>query len=310
MTPDPLVSAIIPTRERPGLAARAIRSVLGQTYPHVEVWVVDDGGDPPLALPRDLEDPRVRLLRLDSSVGAGEARNRAIAGCEGELIAFLDDDDVWLEGKTAAQVERLRAEPPSVGGVESGWEMVEGGRVIFRYLPDPERDLALAVLAQPVMAPSSTMWRREAIERAGGFTAHRLHHDWALWAGIADRWTVAAIPEIHARRLAHPPKPAAERIGGRRYILELFGDRIARLPERERRRVLAFQERVLGSYHAEVGETREARRLLASSWRRRPDVRTAAGLVRTVVGETAWRAATRLARDARYRLSGPPTLRW
>src|SRR5207253_11212704 len=92
----PTVAAIIPTRDRPSLGPGAVRSALAQPYPTVEVWVTDDGSDPPVELPQDLAGHRrVHLLRLERPRGSSVARNEAISACSADYLAFLDDDDVW-----------------------------------------------------------------------------------------------------------------------------------------------------------------------------------------------------------------------
>ena len=72
---EPLVSAIIPTKNRPQSLEAAVRSVLAQTYPAVEVCIVDDASDPPVQLAPDLaDDERVQLVRADAPVGTATAR--------------------------------------------------------------------------------------------------------------------------------------------------------------------------------------------------------------------------------------------
>ncbi len=92
----PLVSVILPTRDRAALLPQAIQSVLAQTYPHWELLIVDDGStDRTQAVLAEYQaDPRVRPLR---TIGAGvaAARNRALAQAKGELIAYLDSDNAW-----------------------------------------------------------------------------------------------------------------------------------------------------------------------------------------------------------------------
>lgn len=106
----PLVSAVIPTRNRPELVTRAVRSALGQTYPHMEVVVVIDGPDSATeASLSAIEDDRLRIVALPESVGGSQARNVGVQAAQGEWIAFLDDDDEWLAHKTEVQLLRAGA---------------------------------------------------------------------------------------------------------------------------------------------------------------------------------------------------------
>jgi glycosyltransferase involved in cell wall biosynthesis len=102
-----LVSTIIPTRNRPELLQRAIRSALAQTYEMFEILVVIDGPDN-VTRPDVLQamDPRVRVISLAENVGLAEARNQGIARARGTWIALLDDDDEWLPEKLRLQVQR------------------------------------------------------------------------------------------------------------------------------------------------------------------------------------------------------------
>lgn len=102
----PIVSAIIPTRNRPGLVLRAIESVLRQTVSDLEIIVIIDGPDPEteLVLETARED-RLRVLQLESPAGGAEARNSGVRAARGEWIAFLDDDDEWLPEKLRIQLE-------------------------------------------------------------------------------------------------------------------------------------------------------------------------------------------------------------
>jgi glycosyltransferase involved in cell wall biosynthesis len=101
------VSVIIPSRNRPHLALRAVRSALGQTIRDIEVIVVVDGEDPNSESSLQMaEDPRLHVLHLENPVGGAGARNRGIeAGC-GKWIALLDDDDEWMPDKLERQLDR------------------------------------------------------------------------------------------------------------------------------------------------------------------------------------------------------------
>jgi len=97
---SPLVSVIIPTYQRPALLLRAVRSALAQTFSQLEVIVILDGPDPASeeAL-KEINDARLRLVPLPSRVGGSETRNTGVRNACGQWVAFLDDDDEWLEHK-------------------------------------------------------------------------------------------------------------------------------------------------------------------------------------------------------------------
>lgn len=109
----PFVSVVIPTANRPSLVARAIRSVIQQTFQDLEIVVVMDGEDPQVrqAL-QHVDDPRLYVYALDQHRGPGAARNAGITHARAPWVALLDDDDEWLPRKlerqlTTTQVARV-----------------------------------------------------------------------------------------------------------------------------------------------------------------------------------------------------------
>jgi glycosyltransferase involved in cell wall biosynthesis len=100
------VSAVIPTRNRPDLVLRAVRSALSQTYKDLEVVVVVDGPDDrTVKALADVCDDRLQIIVLPRTQGAPNARNVGVGAAQGDWIAFLDDDDEWLPDKTAQQMD-------------------------------------------------------------------------------------------------------------------------------------------------------------------------------------------------------------
>ncbi len=113
MTKTPRVSVILPAYNREALVARAIDSVLAQTYGDFELIIVDDASrDGTRAVLETYRDhPKVRLILSDVNRGGSGARNLGIEAAKGDLIGFQDSDDVWLPHKLAAQVAALDANP-------------------------------------------------------------------------------------------------------------------------------------------------------------------------------------------------------
>jgi glycosyltransferase involved in cell wall biosynthesis len=101
----PLISVYMPTFNRVDMVQRAIRSVLAQDYPHLELLVVDDASTDATwdTLNRVYADePRVRLFRQEKGQGACAARNLAIAEAKGEFVTGLDDDDEFLPNRLSS----------------------------------------------------------------------------------------------------------------------------------------------------------------------------------------------------------------
>jgi glycosyltransferase involved in cell wall biosynthesis len=108
----PLVSTVIPTHNDGEMVAEAIESALGQTYPHLEIIVVNDGSSDhtPEVLARYADNNRVRVFH-QKNAGVSAARNTALRSVRGEYVAFLDADDLWLPQKTEIQMSLFRKNP-------------------------------------------------------------------------------------------------------------------------------------------------------------------------------------------------------
>jgi glycosyltransferase involved in cell wall biosynthesis len=131
---EPLVSVIIPTFNRACLLTQAVQSALSQSHRSLEVLVIDDGstdGTETSLKERFAQEPRLRYVRQPNQ-GVSAARNRGLAEARGELVAFLDSDDVWLPGKLERQVAVL-AEFPEAGMVWTDMDAIDGeGNLVER----------------------------------------------------------------------------------------------------------------------------------------------------------------------------------
>src|SRR5438445_2990879 len=123
--PSVKVSVVIPTYNRARVVGEAIESALAQTHGNLEAIVIDDGStDDTAERVGRLRDPRLRYLGR-AHAGVSSARNAGIAAATGDLVSFLDSDDLWKPDKLAAEVAAL-AGHPAAGGVFSDLEKREG----------------------------------------------------------------------------------------------------------------------------------------------------------------------------------------
>ena len=108
----PLVSIIMPVRDRAGLLGEAIRSVLEQTYENFELIVVDDGsGDDSVSVVRSFADPRIRIFEHPEPTGVSATRNRGLQKARGDLIAYLDSDNTWKPDYLSAMAGLFQVKP-------------------------------------------------------------------------------------------------------------------------------------------------------------------------------------------------------
>lgn len=106
-----MVSVVIPTYNRQDLIMEAIQSVLDQVYEDFELIVVDNASsDKTLDRLQEIKDPRVKIF-VESRRGAAFARNTGITHAQGQFLAFLDSDDLWLPEKLAVQMNEIQSLP-------------------------------------------------------------------------------------------------------------------------------------------------------------------------------------------------------
>lgn len=116
MESEPLVSIIIPTYNRVQQLPNAINSVLSQDYENFQIIIVDDGSTDGTrdSIKGQFSDNRIQYYRFEQNRGIGASRNAGVTYAQGEIIAFLDSDDIFLQGKISTQV-RLLTKYPHIG---------------------------------------------------------------------------------------------------------------------------------------------------------------------------------------------------
>jgi len=127
----PFFSVVIPVYNRAPVIADAVRSVLAQSDQDFEIVVVDDASDDdPKAGLDALRDPRIRFVRQETQGGGGVARNRGIDLAQGQFIAFLDSDDVFLPHHLATMRSLLAGSEDVVGYARMVVDRGEGRTIL------------------------------------------------------------------------------------------------------------------------------------------------------------------------------------
>lgn len=269
-----LVSVVIPNYNYGCYLGEAIESVLGQSYQHREVLVVDDGStDDSEAVARGYGD-RVRWLQQDRH-GVSAARNLGVQNSRGALIAFLDADDYWLPNKLERQVAQWMRDP-AIGLIHCGARMIEEtGRVLESRLDGLEGWLAEEMLRferpSVLMAGSSALVPRATFESVGGFDVRlSTSADWDFCYRVAVHQRIGFVPEaLICVRLHRTNMHWNIRLMERDMLLAY--DKAFRdvTPERWRLRRQSYGNLhlVLGGSYLSVGQPLDAaRHLLKSLW--------------------------------------------
>lgn len=168
----PRVSVILPTRDRLDKLRCALASVERQRFRDFEIIVVDDGSTDDTASWLHSQCFTAQVLRMETTGGAAHARNQGLARARGELIEFLDDDDLWPPAYLEAQVEHLDAHPAATLSYADHVERHANGHTTR---PDTQPLLTypnplIRLLAESfIHTMSVVVCRREAFDRFGQF---------------------------------------------------------------------------------------------------------------------------------------------
>src|SRR5262245_44059625 len=184
MRAQPLVSVVIPTYNSCRFLIETVESALAQSYPHVEVVVVDDGSTDDTAAVLAPYQSRLRYV-YQQNQGPSAARNRGIAEARGELLAFLDADDIWLPDKVARQVDAL-GRAPRAGLVHTDVLVHEQGtgRQFHRATRKAHYvgHCSNLLFTQNQLTTSSVLLHRECLTRVGVLDETFRHtDDYDLW---------------------------------------------------------------------------------------------------------------------------------
>jgi glycosyltransferase involved in cell wall biosynthesis len=302
----PLVSAIVPTRNRADLVATAVRSALAQTMTDLEVVVVVDGPDAATEqVLTAFDDPRLRVVVLPEPRGASAARNAGVDAARGAWVAFLDDDDEWL----ACRLERqLAVAEPGQRMLITSLARVEtpSGTYIWpTELPDPAGRIDAYLferrswfLGAAFLQTSTWLLPRSLFQEVRFRPEGDPHDDWDFVIRLCNRHgaRIVTVPEPLVAFRYEQPRPGLGRAGAWRDSLAWI-DRMGELvrPSADASFCLA----VAGASAAAAGAWRAVPVVLGRAFRRgRPTARQLA------LFASYWLVPQRLRRRIRAALSG------
>lgn len=263
----PRVSVVIPTHNRLSMLEEAVRSVEGQGHSDHELIVVDDGSSD--GTDRWLRAREgVRPVLLGRRHGPSFARNRGVEAARGDLVAFLDSDDLFLPDKLARQVEVLDRDA-SLALCHGNEIWLRDGRELRQLDKHEKRGGWIFEHCLPMcrISPSAAMVRRQVLLEAGGFDEElEVAEDYELWLRLTSRYPVGFVEQpVVVKRGGH-----ADQLSTRYGRIEMFRvEALRRLLERwdlssEQRQaalaVLAGKCEIVARGCEKRGRSEEARR--------------------------------------------------
>ena len=173
----PLVSVIIATYKRPKYIARAINSVLNQTYKNVEIIVIDDNNErdefrklTQNILQKYITKKKIIYIKHKNNKGLPAARNTGIKKAKGEFISFLDDDDEFLPAKTESQLKIFKHEKNKIGLVYGAYIRKDLNLNKESIIEQKIKGNVNSILGlNKIGNPSIIMCKSSAISKIGGF---------------------------------------------------------------------------------------------------------------------------------------------
>lgn len=274
--PEPDVSIIIPLYNKGPHIARALNSVLMQTFQNFEVIVVDSSTDEGTKIVRQFQDSRISLIHQEKS-GVSAARNYGIEVARAGMIAFLDADDEWMPEHLNTLL-RLRERYPDAGAYGTACLItVEGSSPLkVSYSPDIPKEpwegllpryFNAAAFGFPPITTSAVAIPKDVFRVIGGFsTATWLGEDGDLWGRIALKYPIAfswdgmGIYHTEAiNRACNRIKPHEEHIFVRTAIKAIEAGEVSPDMQMDLREYIARIQIVAAYHNIRIGEQKLAR---------------------------------------------------
>lgn len=207
MSARPLVSVVIPAYNAERTIAQTLESALAQAVSQIEVIVVDDGStDDTAAVVGGNPDPRVRLVQRANG-GVASARNAGIELAQGEWVAFLDADDIWLAHKLERQLQLMSALPGCQASQGSAYFVDDQLKPLKLRRCVPVDDPLLTFLRFQNLPNAASSWvvRRSLIEQIGAFNQELvILEDWEFSLRLARYANPLCIDEPLTLYRVHP----------------------------------------------------------------------------------------------------------
>lgn len=205
----PAVSIIMATYNREAYIPAAIESIRNQTYQHWELIIVDDGSDEDIeGIVTRVKDERIHFYKAGRIGVVGKIKNIAIEKASGELIAFIDSDDLWAATKLEKQVAALHQYPEAGFSVAGGYNFRIPGKPVNCFFKQKEGikygEVFISFFKSELPAyTQALMFRRSCVDVAGPFNESKIFSDVDFILNLAENFKAVILYEPLVYRRLH-----------------------------------------------------------------------------------------------------------
>lgn len=215
---QPLVSVICLSYNHARFLGEALDSVLAQTYPNLEIIVVDDAstdGSVTVIESYCARHPHLKFIRIAQNQGNTKAFNQGWRQSKGAFIIDFSTDDVLLPTRVEEQVKCFAKAGPAYGVVFTNVQQINEESAVIGYHyrrrrdgtlknPPPSGDVFAELLRRYFIDPTSMMMRREVLEEMGGYDETLAYEDFDFWVRSSRRWFYQYLDKVLSKRRLHP----------------------------------------------------------------------------------------------------------
>ncbi|MEP7236599.1 MAG: glycosyltransferase family A protein [Ferruginibacter sp.] len=183
METSPKISIIMPTYNRAHLIGETIDSIRRQTFTNWELLIMDDGSDDNTEeIITKIKDERIRFYKMRRTGHVSKLKNTAIEQSRGELIAFIDSDDLWAEAKLEKQLAAMEQYPGAGFCLTGGYNFINKNEPLA-YLYKQREGIRVGDFLLPMLRSEvaghipALLFRKNCVELSGYFDERKLFSD-------------------------------------------------------------------------------------------------------------------------------------
>jgi glycosyltransferase involved in cell wall biosynthesis len=180
----------------------SIASVLAQTFPDWELLIVNDTSTDmsPEEFDKFATDPRIKIWHNTTNLGLTKSLNRIMAYAQGEFIARIDADDIWMENKLELQINFMTLHPEI--GILGGADSVVGLEgIVQKVMPQTDKEIRASLYKTSPFVHSAVFFRKTLVEQLGSYNpAYRNTQDYDLWCRFLLHTQGANLPQVVVKR--------------------------------------------------------------------------------------------------------------